>query len=403
MRRIIAALLALTAAVSVTACGKTEENGVGNVSGESSVSTGTDISGSTDTNPDTDEPERPALSRVTVEGTKFMTENGELWINGTNTPWQHWNDFTSAMDEEFWDTEFAKLAADGVNCTRIWVNCDGMTIVRLSENGKVTNVNEEHWEALDKLFDLADKHGLYILPTLLSFDHFKQPAGTAKKWQGLISNREFADSYAERYVKPFCERYGDRACILGVDIMNEPDWVHENEECGQLAWDDISYLLGKCAATIHENSSLLVTVGMGIIKYNSDKYEGNKVADDYLRELTGSENAYLDFYSTHYYNWQKPWFGFPCDISPSEFGLAEEKPCVIGETHNDDAAECGMTLPEKYKSVYESGWNGIMVWMDPNEETGWYEYGLTREATSAMAELIPEKVFPFASAEKEAA
>ncbi len=53
-----------------------------------------------------------------------------------------------------------------------------------------------------------------------------------------------------------------------------------------------------------------------------------------------------------------------------------------------------MTLTEKYKSVYDNGWNGIMVWMDPNEETVWYEYGLTSEATSAMAELIPEKVFP---------
>lgn len=35
-----------------------------------------------------------------------------------------------------------------------------------------------------------------------------------------------------------------------------------------------------------------------------------------------------------------------------------------------------------------------MVWMDPNEETVWYEYGLTSEATSEMAEFIPEKVFP---------
>ncbi|MDE7361755.1 MAG: DUF4038 domain-containing protein [Oscillospiraceae bacterium] len=402
MRKILAALLVSVIICNITAC-KTENAPTGPL-GSSTIGEPSDPSEASAPDESNAPESTPKLARVTVEGTKFMADGKELWINGTNTPWQKWNDFTSSvMDVGFWDTEFERLVADGVNCTRIWVNCDGMNIVRLSENGKVTSVNEEHWEALDALFDLADKHGLYIMPTLLSFDHFKQPVGTAKKWQGLITNKEFADSYAERYVKPFCERYGDRACIMGIDIMNEPDWVNENDECGKIAWDDISYFLGKCAAAVHSNSSILVTVGIGIIKYNSDNFEGNKVSDEYLKELTGDDGAYLDFYSTHYYNWQKPWFGFPCDKSPSEFGLAEAKPCVIGETHNDDAAECGMTLTEKYKSVYDNGWNGIMVWMDPNEETVWYEYALTREATSAMAELIPEKVFPSKESLKEAA
>ena len=33
----------------------------------------------------------------------------------------------------------------------------------------------------------------------------------------------------------------------GIDIMNEPEWVNENDECGQIPWDNFSYLLGKCA------------------------------------------------------------------------------------------------------------------------------------------------------------
>ncbi|MCM1165889.1 MAG: cellulase (glycosyl hydrolase family 5), partial [Ruminococcus sp.] len=145
----------------------------------------------------------------------------------------------------------------------------------------------------------------------------------------------------------------------------------------------------------HENSDILVTVGMGIIKYNSDKFEGNKVSDEYLYELTGSDKAYLDFYSTHYYNWQKPWFGFPCDKSPEAFGLDGTKPCLIGETHNDDEAEIGMSLSEKYRSVYDNGWCGIMVWMQTNgEEDVWYEYGLTEKAANYMAEYIPDKIYP---------
>ncbi len=336
-----------------------------------------------------------ASARVEVKDMKFVVDGKELWINGANTPWQNWNDFNGSMNEEFWDTELKRLAEDGMNCTRIWINCNGESIVKLDKNGEITEINEEHWSDLDKLFALAQKYKIYLMPTLLSFDHFKEPVRSGRHWQALISSKETADAYAEKYVKEFCERYGDNEYIFAIDIMNEPDWVYENEECGQIEWDKLSYFFGKCAQVIHENSDILVTVGMGIIKYNSDNYEGNKVSDEYLYELTGSDKAYLDFYSTHYYNWQKPWFGFPCDKSPEEFGLDGTKPCLIGETHNDDEAEIGMTLSEKYQSVYDNGWCGIMVWMDPSkDENVWHEYGLTEKATNYMAEYIPEKVHP---------
>lgn len=334
-------------------------------------------------------------ARVEVNDMKFTVDGKELWINGANTPWQNWNDFVGSMDESFWETQFARFAEDNINCVRIWVNCNGQGVVRLNEDGEVTSINEGHWTDLDKLFALAEKYKIYIMPTLLSFDHFKEPKNIAPRWRALISNKETVDEYAEKYVKEFCERYKDCEYIFSIDIMNEPDWVYENEECGQIEWDKLSYFFGKCAQTIHENSDILVTVGMGIIKYNSDKYEGNKVSDEYLYELTGSDKAYLDFYSTHYYNWQKTWFGFPCDKSPEDFGLDGTKPCLIGETHNDDEAEIGMTLSEKYQSVYENGWRGIMVWMQTDgEEDVWYGYGYTEKATNYMAEYIPDKVHP---------
>lgn len=335
-------------------------------------------------------------ARVSVAGTDFVVNGRTLWINGVNTPWQKWNDFTGNMDEEFWDNEFARLAGDNINCTRIWLNCNGEGIIRLDNEGNITGINEKHWDNLDRLFKLAEKHKVYVMPTFLSFDHFKEPKSSAGKWQALISDKAKTDKYAEKYVKEFCTRYADEEYIFAIDIMNEPDWVYENEECGRIGWEQLSYFFGKCAAVIHENSDILVTVGIGIIKYNSDEYEGNKVSDEYLRKLTDDSKAYLDFYSTHYYNWQKPWFGFPWDKSPYEFGLKDKKPCIIGETHNDDATEINMTLADKYKSVYENGWNGIMVWMQfTDSDYVWYRYDLTQLAANAMAELIPEKIHPY--------
>ncbi len=336
-------------------------------------------------------------ARVTAEGTKLMAGGKELWVNGVNTPWQNWNDFCGNMDEQAWDDTFALLKQDHINCTRIWVNCNGTGVVRLKKSGMVDYINEEHWTDLDKLFAIAEKYEIYVMPTILSFDHFKSGNPGGKYWQELLKSKEGCDSFAELYAAEFAKRYADCEYILGVDLMNEPDWVHENDECGKIGWDELSYLFGKCAAAIHENSDMLVTVGLGIVKYNSEKYEGNKIADQYLQELTGEDGAYIDFYSTHYYMWEKPWFGYPFDISPEEFGLAEEKPCLIGETSNDDEKESGMSAAEKYRAAYDNGWSGVMVWMEYRTDGSsgcdelWYRYDLTREATNAMAEYIAEQ------------
>ena len=338
--------------------------------------------------------ESTANAKVKIDGSNFTVDGKEFWINGANTPWDNWNDFGGNMDESFWDKTFEQLVSDGINCTRIWINCNGEGVVRLKGTGEIKSINEEHWNDLDKLFALAEKHHIYLMPTLLSFDHCKGEDASAKKWRALIQSKENCDAYAEQYVAEFSKRYGENEYLFGIDIMNEPDWVYENDECGKLPWDDLCYLFGKCAEVIHENCSTPVTVGFGIIKYNSAKYEGDKLADDYLKELTGSDKAYIDFYSTHYYMWEKPYFGFPFNITPEKFGLDTDKPCLIGETSNDDEKQAGMTLTEKYQNAYENGWCGVMVWMQTEEDKSWYRYDLTEVATNAMAKLIPEKIDP---------
>lgn len=338
------------------------------------------------------QPEKPS-AKVTVDGTKFMVNGKELWINGVNTPWQNWNDFNGNMDVQFWDDTFKQLAQDNINCTRIWVNCNGTTTVRLKSTGGIKNINENHWTDLDKLFDIAEKYEVYIMPTLLSFDHCKD-----ERWQLLVESKENCDQFAEMYAAEFAKRYGDEEYLFGIDIMNEPDWVHENDECGKLEWDNISYLFAKCAQAIHENSSALVTVGMGIVKYNSDNYEGNFISDEYLKSLSGSDKSYVDFYSPHWYSWQIDWYGYPFTVTPEAFGMDGTKPCVIGETSNDYLAK--LTSGEIYEKAYENGWNGVMFWMEyRNDGTSgcdsvWYRYDLTQQATKAMFEKIPEKIYP---------
>ncbi|MDE7193538.1 MAG: cellulase family glycosylhydrolase [Oscillospiraceae bacterium] len=380
--------IALTAAVMLTAgCRKNAPE-----SSEDSAVTPTTVEAGTS------EPsgavEADPAAKVYIEGSKFMVDGKELWINGVNTPWHHWNDFIGNMDYDFWDQTFEKLASDGINATRIWLNCNGESVVQLRADGSVLKINESHWEDLDKLFEIANKHKVYIMATLSSFDHFKD-SGSAERWRTMINTKESADNFAERYVKEFCERYGEQPYLFSIDIMNEPDWVHENSECGQLKWEDLSYFFGKCASVIHETCSTPVTVGMAMIKYNSPNYNGDMISDEYLKELTGLDNSYMDFYSPHFYLWMKQsGMGFPFNVTPEEYGLITDKPCIIGETSNDQEKGYGMSLTEVYQTSYEKGWSGIMVWMQTQDDGSWDCYDLTETATNAMYDLIPEKVDP---------
>lgn len=352
----------------------------------------TDTSAPDDTQPEIQTSAEEELSpKVTVEGTKFMVGGKELWINGVNTPWEYWNDFGGSFDPTFWDSHFSDLHDIGVNAVRVWLNCDSMVSIKLKPSGEVREVSEQHWSDIDQLFEIAEKHQIYLMPTLLSFDHCKNGQYT-DRWRAVITDENAMQSYIDSYVKPFAERYGSNPYLLGIDLMNEPDWVHESADCGQLSLDALSNFFAKCTAGIHEtNPDTLVTVGIGMIKYNSDNGNcmGNIVSDEMMKAL-GGDKACLDFYSTHYYNYMKPYWGCPYDMSPEDYGLDGSKPMFIGETN----AEGGETLIGLYERCYNNGWNGVMLWRSNDVENRAENWNDIAAATQNMESAAGDKVFP---------
>ena len=120
--------------------------------------------------------------RVTVSGDKFYVGGNEIFFSGMNAPWQNWNDFNGGMDEEFWETEFKSFKEDHINCVRIWVNCDGESIVDLNRDGSIASINEKHWEDLETLFDLAKKYKVSLCPRFF-------PSTTSRTAAGRIGGR----------------------------------------------------------------------------------------------------------------------------------------------------------------------------------------------------------------------
>jgi hypothetical protein len=315
--------------------------------------------------------------RIIIKNNEFSVNGKRIWINGANTPWDKWNDFGGAYNDTWWNNHFAKLHEAGINAVRVWINCNNdQGAVIIDDSGMVSGVSNKHWTDLDKFFKTAERNKIYIMAVLLSFDHFKDTGSRsdATKWRNMLQTNAASASFVNNYTIPFVKRYKDNPWLWSIDICNEPDWVYENTECGKIPWERISYFLSLNAAAIHENSDILVTVGMAFPKYNADGagYEGNKVSDTFLQKLYSNKNAYLDFWSPHYYDWVGASYGVPFYVKPSGskpsgWGLSNSKPALIGECSAKGSAgktrgTAGNTIISDFENAFINGWQGVMAW-----------------------------------------
>jgi len=310
--------------------------------------------------------------RIEVQDNRFYTDGKEIFINGVNTPWDNWNDFGGEYDHDFWDAEFQRIIEAKGNATRIWITCNGDVGIEISDSGFVTGASQAHWENLENLFQLAHKHQIYIMATLISFDHTFDKYIKYKRWRKLLTDNQNIGSYVDNYVIPFIRRFGENPYLWSVDVCNEIEWMHEEAAKGKIPWNCLQYFVARVAAAVHENSQVLVTLGSAAVKWNSDSpgCEGNFWSDQNLQAQYNSPQAFLDFYSPHYYGWVVRWFGnFAVDKSPRDYGI-DDRPCVIGENpakgiylqKKSGFDELVVPIENAYIKTYQNGWNGLMIW-----------------------------------------
>ncbi len=402
VKKWLASSLALLMMISVVGCGDSSSSSKSDSSADSAASGNTSYY--TPVVPEAAMPEKDyatttdGSAKVTVDGTKFTVGGKELWINGVNSPWDKWNDFGGGFNFEFWQDHFAKLHESGVNAARIWIVCNGDVGMLISADGTFDGATTAHWEDLDNLFYLAEQYQIYIMATVQSFDNFKDQNQNYEAWRALVQDSDKTDRFVDNYIVPLVERYGKSDYFWSVDLCNEPDWVVENAECGTLDWKYLQQYYAKAASAIHANSDVLVTVGMGMIKYNSDNQQGNVISDSALQNaITGDKYdkslAYVDFYSTHWYTWMQKMWGYPFEMTPVDFGLDGTKPSVIGEC---PAVSEGTSfdITSAYESAYNSGWNGVMAWKTSGSDDGCGLWLDIQPAIEKMAGICPDKIFP---------
>mgnify|MGYP005926553197 FL=1 len=399
----LASSLAVLMLVSTAGCGDSASSSKAD-NASSSASGGAGTSYYTPVAPEAAMPEKDyetttdGSARVTVDGTKFMVGDKELWLNGVNAPWDKWNDFGGGFNFEFWQDHFQKLHNSGVNAARIWIVCNGDVGMLISADGTFDGATTAHWEDLDNLFYLAEQYQIYIMATVQSFDNFKDSNQNYNAWRALIQDSDKTDRFVDNYIVPFVQRYGKSDYFWSVDLCNEPDWIVENDECGKLDWLYLEQYYAKAAAAIHANSDVLVTVGMGMIKYNSDSQQGNKISDSELQSTLSGDKydkslAYVDFYSTHWYTWMQGMWGYPFGESPTDFGLDGTKPSVIGECPAV-ASDSDFDITSAYEEAYNNGWNGVFAWKTSGQDDGCGLWLDIQPAIEKMAGICEDKIFP---------
>lgn len=290
---------------------------------------------------------------------------------GINYAWHHfagdfggistWNQSGVAGSFADHDASFAKLAASGASVIRWWVFPEFRgESVTFDGNESPTGLGPTVMADLDAALELADKHDVYLMLTLFSFDNFR-PTRTEAGIQ-IVGLSPIAKDAAKRkalidsVVRPFAvhvESSAHKKRVLAWDVINEPEWAmtgpspygdedySPDAELQALTHAEMETFVSDVIAGLDGESAALTSVGGASFKWK--------------RAWSQTD---VDFHQFHTYGWMQPWW--PYDMSPADHGLTD-KPVVMGEFPLAEI-EPGVSYLELVQSFWDDGYAGALGW-----------------------------------------
>jgi hypothetical protein len=304
-----------------------------------------------------------------VQGTKFVIDGNEIYLNGANTPWNYWNEFGSTDGGNYahgwWNSEFARMKSKGINSVRIWLSDDGVEQPIIDANGYVTGVGAQFWSDLDDLMSIAANQKIYVMLSMMSFDHTDRNKAKHARWRAMFSTQDRVQAMVDNYIVAVVNRYKNNPFLFSIDLCNEPEWIvdpdNSNDQYGRLPLAQVQRYVAMAAAGIHNSGSkTLVTLGTASVKWNSTKYTGNYWSNSALQAQYANNKAFLDFYQLHYYLWMEPYF--PLRTSTANL-LLTDRPVVMGEMPAKDSnLPTGETMAGLFNFFIGNGYSGHYPW-----------------------------------------
>jgi hypothetical protein len=244
--------------------------------------------------------------------------------------------------------DFAAMAAAGFEVTRWFVFTDGRGGVDWNASGELTGLAEGFCDDMDAALDIAASSGLRVCLVLVDFAWIDDPVRRA-----ALESAAFLD----RVLDPFLDRYGANTSIHSLDVINEPDWVTQglatNPQRGVWPIDRLKTFVRAAADRIHQQSSALVTLGGGQVRF----------AREWDDPAYGLDIVQIHSYpDVRYQDRDEPVFG----RTAADFGLS--KPLLIGECPSDPRAHPeghlspAYTLADYLNLGREGGYLGVWPW-----------------------------------------
>jgi hypothetical protein len=197
---------------------------------------------------------------------------------GVNLPWRGygrdfgasaWGHDGVSVNAAALDAQLGALGEADVAIVRWFVLCDGRSGVRFGEDGLPEGLAPEVFDDLGVAVDLAEDHGVMLVPVLLDFLWFA-PAEVVDGVQlgghaGVVASSDGRAALVDRVFTPLLVEFGQRSGIVAWDIVNEPDWAIEGVGGGWLG-DGVSLeamhdLVSAATQAVHTETGQLATVG----------------------------------------------------------------------------------------------------------------------------------------------
>jgi|GEM_PF-5903370 len=346
---------------------------------------------------------------VYVEGNKFQVNGNDIFFNAISGPWQ-WradcdiNFMRRNFDWSYWNQEFQRYADNNINLVRIWLHGSGNFSPAINTNAYVDpyGSGDQFWQDMDALVALAETYEVYIMPTFWSFDMVKEGVSTYyQRYRTLIQDDDRMGSYLDNFLIPFLNRYENNPWIMGYDLVNEPEHMWRDADCGHLNQYWVMRFFARCAAAVNQYSSKPVTIGSMWIIYNSPNFGSpdgdpqagwNRYTDASMRSYFDSPDAYLDFYSPHWYQWQNT--SGPYERTVQQWLGTNDKPVIIGETYGGDLPQVYGSLTNYYIQSYLNGFDGVIGWKNACQNDGYGTWNGISPATNAFYNAYPHLVYP---------
>jgi hypothetical protein len=262
--------------------------------------------------------------------------------------------------------DLSQMKMNGASVIRWWVfpdfRGDG---IQFDSADDPTGLSATALADMAKALELAEQAGVYLVPTIFSFDAFrptKMNEGVLVRGAtGIVTTPARRAKLVGNIVRPLAHAAatsGHAGRLMGWDIINEPEWAIEpsgqnsqdfdpNDELDPVPLADMKSLISEAAAVLKEETpSAFRSVGWAAAKWS-----------------WAFKDLELDVNQPHIYGWVNQYW--PYTLKPSELGYAV-KPTIMGEFYlaampfSDSGAN--VAFATILGAFYDNGYAGAWPW-----------------------------------------